>query len=135
MNNSSTKSKSILIIEDQLPLLEAIMTQFERSHFRVLTARTVDQAMDIIHGSEEIDAIWLDHYLLGKEDGLDFVSKLKADEGRAGKIPIFVVSNTASPEKVHSYLQLGVKKYYVKSEHRLDEIMLSIRQHLDHPEG
>jgi len=81
-----------------------------------------------------IDAIWLDHYLLGKETGLDFVAKIKAQDGKWKNIPIFVVSNTASSSNVHSYMRLGVSKYYVKAEHRLDEIINEIKLFLDHPE-
>jgi DNA-binding NarL/FixJ family response regulator len=42
-------------------------------------------------------------------------------------IPVLVVSNSASPEKVHNMLGLGAKKYILKAEYRLDEIIAMIR--------
>jgi response regulator of citrate/malate metabolism len=78
--------------------------------------------------------IWLDHYLLGKENGLDFVSWCKNEEKQYKNIPIFVVSNTATPEKVQTYLRLGINKYYVKAEKRLEEIINEINSFLENPE-
>ncbi len=129
-----TKDKTILVIEDERPLLEAIKTKLEKNGFEVTTARTVEQALNYLEDLERVDVIWLDHYLLGKEDGLDFVAKIKSHDGKWKHIPIFVVSNTASADKVQSYIQLGISKYFVKAEHRLDRIISEIKLFLDHPE-
>jgi DNA-binding NtrC family response regulator len=117
------KEKTILVVEDERPLLAAIKTKLEKSGFAVVTARSVEQAMNHLVESGKVEAVWLDHYLLGKENGLDFVIKCKQENSRYKNIPIFVVSNTASPDKVQSYLKLGVNKYYVKAEKRLDDII------------
>ena len=68
----------------------------------------------------------LDHYLPGEKTGLDFVAKLKAPKSKWKNIPIFIVSNTASSNNVRSYLRLGVSKYCVKSDNRLDKIVSDI---------
>lgn len=125
--------RTILVIEDEVPLLGAIKTKLENSGFAVVTGRTVEEALAYLAHSK-VDAIWLDHYLLGKENGLDLVTKLKGQGGDLAKIPIFVVSNTASNEKVDSYIHFGIKKYYVKAEHRLDVIIADIRSFLENPE-
>jgi CheY-like chemotaxis protein len=46
-------------------------------------------------------------------------------------IPIFVVSNTASPDKVQAYMKLGVERYYTKVEYKLDEIISNIENYLE----
>lgn len=125
---------TILVLEDEKPLLQAIKTKLEKSGFDVVTARRANQAISYLNDLEKIDIIWMDHYLLGRENGLDFVTELKGDE-KWKKIPIFVVSNTASPDKVQSYIKLGVKKYYTKSDFRLDEIIGDIKKTLEKPEG
>ncbi len=148
------EKKAILVIEDERPLLEVINAKLEKNGFNVIaarsveqafnakidtsnvgviTVRTIEQALDYLERLERIDAIWLDHHLLGKEDGLDFVKKFKANGGRANAVPVFVVSNAASPKTVKSYLQSGVSKYYVKSDHRLDEIIADIQSFLNSP--
>ena len=125
--------KTILVVEDERPLLGAICAKLEKSNFDVLTARSVEQALNHLQDVPHIDAIWLDHYLLGKEDGLDFIAKCKAKGGICTQIPIFVVSNTATSDKVKTYLQLGASKYFVKADKRLDEIVSEIQDFLAKP--
>ena len=131
--NKKTIGKTILVIEDERPLVAAIEMKLEKNGLSVTTARTVEQGLCYLEDIDNIDAVWLDHYLLGKETGLDFVAKLKSSESKWKKIPIFVVSNTASSSNVRSYMRLGVSKYYVKAEYRLDEIIGEIKAFLDHP--
>lgn len=123
--------KVVLVIEDELPLLEAIRAKLTRSGFEVVTARSVEQAKNHTQDIEKIDVIWLDHYLLGKENGLDFVAWCKADNAQCKHIPIFVVSNTASPDKLQSYMRLGAEKYYIKADRRLDEIIADVTKFLE----
>ena len=118
---------TVLVVEDERPLQEVIRRKLEISDFNVVVARTVEQATAHLQADELISVIWLDHYLLGKENGLDFVVRVKS-EPEWQKIPIFVVSNTASPDKVRSYLSLGVNQFYTKSDFRLDQIIEEIRK-------
>jgi CheY-like chemotaxis protein len=152
MKKIQTKEKkTILVIEDERPLLEIVNEKLIEKGFGVITARSVDQvfnamldknglgviaattikqALDYLENLEQVDAIWLDHNLIGKENGIDFVKKFKANGGRWNKIPIFVISNTESSETIESYVNLGVSKYYVKSNHKLDEIIKDINNSL-----
>ena len=115
-------NKGILVVEDERPLQEAISRKLQLNGFSVVTSRTVEQALGYLEDVPEIAAIWLDHFLLGKENGIDFVARIKEHE-EWRKIPIFVVSNTAGPDKVQSYLRLGVNKFFVKANYRLDQII------------
>ena len=124
------ENKTILIVEDEKPLLEAVKIKLESVGFSVVTARTAEQAIGYVQDLPKVDAIWLDHYLLGKETGLDFVAKLKNHEDWK-KIPVFVVSNTASPDKVKTYISFGVTKYYAKIDYRLDQIIADINNYLE----
>ncbi len=124
------QDKNILILEDEKPLLAAIKKKLEDEGFSTVSARSVEQAVDDLDQVEKIDAIWLDHYLLGKEDGLDLVAKLKEDGSKWKDLPVFVVSNTASADKVKTYLELGVEKYYTKADNKLEDIINSIKKSL-----
>lgn len=123
-------NRTVLVVEDERPLADAITLKLKKSGFEVVTARAVEQALEYLSEMNTIDAIWLDHYLLGKENGLDLVMQLKKEDSKWKHIPVFVVSNTAGPDKVQSYLHLGVNKYFVKAEHRLDEIVAEVTKSL-----
>jgi CheY-like chemotaxis protein len=151
MIKKTVKRKIILVIEDDSLLLEVINDKLEKSGFNVIAARSVEQAfnpklgkkpvtisnikeaLNYLENLEQVDAIWLDHHLVGKEDGLDFVKKFKANGTSYSKTPVFVVSNAANPKTVKSYLTSGVSKYYIKSNHRLDEIVKDINSFLNSP--
>lgn len=146
------KAHTILVIEDERALLDVVKNRLVRKGFGVMTARSVDevfnasleerglgviavtsikQALEHLEDLEKIDAIWLDHNLIGKENGIHFVKKLKANGGRWKNIPIFVISNTEKSDTIKSYLNLGISKYYIKSNHKLDEIIKDIDTTLD----
>ena len=118
--------KTILVVEDEEILISAVKKKLELGNFNVVSARSVEQAINYLEEIEKIDLVWVDHYLLGKENGLDLVIKMKAENSKWKKIPIFVISNTATHDKVQSYIQLGVEKYFVKSNYKLDEIIKDI---------
>lgn len=118
--------KKILLIEDELPLVRIIKSSLEKHNIEVITADTIKKALACVE-TANVDAIWLDHYLPGKETGIDFVTKLKSNNSKWKNLPVFVVSNTASSHNVITYKQLGVSKYYVKALHQLDEIIKEIK--------
>jgi DNA-binding response OmpR family regulator len=130
MATTKDRVKNVLIIEDEKPLLNAIRIKLENSGFEVITARTVEQGLHYMEDVAHIDVIWLDHYLLGKGTGLDFVVAVK-NNPKWKQIPIFVVSNTASPDKVRSYIKFGVTKYYTKADFRLDQIIKDMQDMLN----
>lgn len=127
MDQTELPRKTILIVEDEMPLLKAIKTKLESNGFDVVTARSAQQALNAIEDIGNVDVVWTDHYLLGAETGFDFVSKLKSDP-RWKDVPVFVVSVTASPHNVESYIALGVKKFYTKHEYRIDDIIREIKE-------
>ncbi|HMB65313.1 MAG TPA: response regulator [Patescibacteria group bacterium] len=122
--------KTILVVEDEKPLLTAIQSKLKKNDFQVETAKKVEEALAKLEELERIDVIWLDHYLLGHKSGLDLIAKLKGEE-QWKSIPVFVVSNTASADKVRSYINLGVDKYYTKADYRLDKIITDIIHSLE----
>lgn len=128
------EKRSILVVEDEKPLLDVVKAKIEKCGCSVITARSVEQAEDYLEQGVKIDAIWLDHYLLGKETGLDLVSRIKVEGSKWKSIPVFVISNTASEDKVKHYLALGIEKYYTKSNYKLDEILSDIKKHIENDE-
>ncbi len=117
---------TILVIEDETLLLEAISKKLKLSGVEVLSCTSGNQALDYLQNLQQVPAaIWLDYYLKDM-DGLEFMKKLKANENWS-QIPVIVVSNSASPEKVKSMLGLGAKKYILKAQYRLDEIIDMIK--------
>jgi two-component system, chemotaxis family, sensor kinase CheA len=126
----SKENPTIMVVEDETLLLQAITKKLKLSDMDVLSCASGQQAVDYLTSLEEMpDAIWLDYYLKDM-NGLAFMQKLK-ENPLWTNIPVIVVSNSANPEKVNTMLGLGAKKYILKAEHRLDEIIDMIREFID----
>ncbi len=128
------KQKSILIMEDDQSLLDAIEHQFIMSGFNVFTAKDVEEGLLKIEAIGTVDVIWLDHYLLGKKNGLDFVIKMK-NKKEWKNIPIFVVSNSSGSQNIQSYMRLGVTQYYTKADYDLGQIISDMNYTLENENG
>lgn len=122
----STK-KTIMVVEDEEPLLQLVSQQLKKAGFEVVTVKSVEQALDYIETLDNVDLIWLDHYLEGDYDGIALVGRLK-DMGMS--IPIFLVSNTSYPDKHQSYIAMGVERYYTKSNFKLSQIIDDVKTYL-----
>ena len=118
-------AKSILVIEDERPLMDVIVDKLTREGFSVVSAKNGSQALDYMRNNIDVDAVWLDHYLFAHERGINFVIELKANPAWR-HIPVFVVSNSGNRRSKGEYLAHGATKYFVKVEKKLDEIVREI---------
>jgi CheY-like chemotaxis protein len=113
---------TVMVIEDETLLLQAISKKLKLSNLDVLSCASGQQALDYLANLDELpDAIWLDFYLKDM-NGLSFMQHLNTNK-LWKRIPVFVVSNSASIDKVHSMMGLGAKRYILKAEYRLDQII------------
>lgn len=123
----SKENPTIMVVEDENLLLQAITKKLKISGMDVLSCASGQQAVDYLGSLDELpDVVWLDYYLKDM-NGLAFMQELKQNPAWTN-IPVIVVSNSASPEKVNNMLALGARKYILKAEYRLDEIIGMIRQ-------
>jgi CheY-like chemotaxis protein len=118
---------TILVIEDENLLLQAITKKLSLTGLNPVSAISGEQAIDYLKSFPTLpDVIWLDYHLKGM-DGLAFLKIVKANP-KWKNIPIVVVSNSASPDKVHNMLALGANKYLLKAEYRLDQIINTVQE-------
>lgn len=118
---------SVMVVEDEVLLLQAITKKLKINEIDVISCSSGNQALDYLNSMDELPSIiWLDYYLKDM-NGLDFMHKVRSNT-KWKKIPVVVVSNSASPDKVDSMLALGAQKYVLKAEHRLDEVIAIISE-------
>ena len=116
-----------MVVEDESMLLQAINKKLTALGIEVISCVSGKQAVDYLDALTEVpDAIWLD-YFLKDMNGLEFMSEMKKHKGWEN-VPVLVVSNSASPDKVSHMIALGAKRYVIKAEHRLDEIVEIIKK-------
>ena len=119
------KKLTILVLEDERQLAKAVREAFTERGFETIIVSTVNEGIQQLKNLKLVDVIWLDHYLLGSGNGLDFVVEIK-NHPEWRNIPIFVVSNTSSTTNIRSYIQLGVSNYYTKADYDIGQIITDI---------
>jgi CheY-like chemotaxis protein len=125
--NMKKQISTILVVEDEDLLLQAITKKLALTGLNSVSCISGEQALDYLNNFPKIpDAIWLDYHLKGM-DGLVFLEKIKSNS-KWKNIPVVVVSNSASPDKVNSMLALGANKYLLKAEYRLDQIINTVKE-------
>lgn len=117
-----SQNKTILVVEDEPPLLRALQKKLVIAGFDVVTAMSAKQALNALKDVGSVDLIWLDHLLLEDETGLDFLKVIKKDK-KFKDIPVYLVSVTADEATVDEYMRLGAKKHYPKHDSRIDDII------------
>ena len=116
--------KPILIIEDEPGLLGAVRFKLEKEGFPVVACANAEQAQELMAKTPPA-LIWLDIFLPGLS-GLEFLRKLRSQDAWKN-LPVIVVSNSGSPDKIRESKELGVETYFVKADWRLEEIIDVVR--------
>lgn len=119
--------KTILVVEDDLALQEAIKLKLEKDGINVWTAVTGEEALSILKDKKP-NLVWLD-ILLPKINGLEFLEIIRKDSDLKD-LPVVVVSVSGGMEKVIQARSLGILDYIVKSEGSLDIIIKRVEAFL-----
>ena len=101
-------SETILVVDDEPPIVDMLVYNLERAHYRVLVARDGWQALNVAR-REQPDLIVLDLMLPGI-DGLDVCRELRKTQD----VPIIMLTaRDAEVDRVVG-LELGADDYVVK---------------------
>lgn len=112
----------ILVIEDEKMLLDAIKMKLESAGFETTVFTSASSALESLNSNDKKPAaIWLDYYM-GDMNGLEFLKEVKKID-KYKKTPVLVVSNSASDDKITALQSLGVERYLLKADYRLEEII------------
>lgn len=114
------QTRTILVVEDDLALAEAIKMKLERDGFTVASMISAESAIAWI--TDHIpDLIWLDMLLPGMS-GLDLLEYLRQYE-RFKEIPVLMVSVSTGPEKIKRAFELNIIDFISKGDHDIKDVV------------
>ena len=117
--------KTILFIEDEAALQKTFSEILSTEGFTVISALDGENGLALAK-SEKPDLILLD-LILPKLHGLEVLQEIKKDNN-IKDIPVIVLTNVESIEKIDKALELGATTYLVKSEYSLEEVITKIKK-------
>lgn len=120
----TTNNKTILVVEDEAPMLAVLSDNLEAEGFSVLKATNGAEGLDLAQ-SKHPDLILLD-IMMPKMNGLTMLEKLRADEW-GKKVPVIILTNFGDNEKIAEALADGVSEYFVKANIKMEEIIARVK--------
>lgn len=122
---SDQKNKRILVVEDEMSLLKALVTKLENFGYGVLQARDGVEGYEMAL-NEKPDLILLD-IKIPKMDGVAMAKKLREDEwGKTAKI--IILTNLSDSNEIKEALDAGVYEYLVKSDWKIEDIVKKVEE-------
>jgi CheY-like chemotaxis protein len=130
---STLTNTTVLLVDDNLDSCELLRIVFEQSGASVITAQTVDSALDAFRRCPA-HAIIAD-IRIGTSDGYELLKAIrKTNAEYKGFTPVIAVTGFASPEDKERALSAGFDAYFSKP---FDPELLvdAIQQVLSHPQN
>lgn len=118
-----SENKTILVVEDEPPLQEAIQLKLTKHGFRCIPAMNAEEALLMLE-KEKPDLVWLDLLMPGM-GGFALLEQLRKNP-KWKTLPVVVVSVSSSPEKIRHAFELNILEYLVKSEYKLEDLITRV---------
>lgn len=119
----AANQKRVLIVEDEKPLSHALSLKLEHEGFSVMVADNGRECLDLLD-KEHFDVLLLD-LIMPEIDGFQVLEHLKSREQRPAT---FVLSNLSQHEDEERVLQLGARKFFIKSDTPLTVIVEEVKK-------
>lgn len=117
------KQKRVLIVEDEKPLAHALGLKLEHEGFAVTVASNGQECLDLLE-KEAFDVLLLD-LIMPEIDGFQVLERLSQKPERPAT---FVLSNLSQHEDEERVLQLGARKFFIKSDTPLTIIVDEVKK-------
>lgn len=115
----------IALIDDEQMILD-LYTHGLSKEFEVLTATNGKEGLDLIE-HEKPDLALVD-LQMPQMDGIQMLKKMK--EQGINSIPVIVLTNLASDDKIAEAIELGAKEYVLKESVTPDQLIERIKTYL-----
>ncbi|HEY9886188.1 MAG TPA: response regulator transcription factor [Vampirovibrionales bacterium] len=103
-------SARVLIVEDEVPLLEATTYFLQQKGYQVVGATDAEKASESYH-LQPCDLIILDWNLPGAMQGIDFLRELRTGQQT---VPVIMVTGKTAKEEIIQGLEAGADDYLTK---------------------
>ncbi|HSW97072.1 MAG TPA: response regulator [Candidatus Saccharimonadales bacterium] len=127
-----SKSKKILLVEDEKPMLDAVADTLKQNAFSVITADNGQDGLALAL-KEHPDLLLLDIFM-PKMDGLTMLETLRSDPW-GHNVPVIILTNLNpdADQTIKSILEHKPAFYLIKSNVTLEAIVTKIKEVLNMP--
>ena len=119
-------AKTVLIVDDNKPLVDAVAIELKSAGYRVITAEDGKKGFELSL-REKPKLILLD-ILMPNLDGLEMLKKLRLhDDKYCNGVPVIILSNLDSEEVIKTAKELKCSDFLVKTDTSLSKLVQMIK--------
>lgn len=124
----ANKAYTILIVEDEVPLLETYAEILTGQGYTVLKADNGYKGLELLEQNlNKVSVMILDLMMPGM-DGLEVLRKVKADAAKYGNPPTVVLTNMTSERVIKEAFMIGANSYLIKSELEAEDLLREVKK-------
>mgnify|MGYP001559852829 CR=1 FL=1 len=129
--STSILKKTILIVEDELSLRNALCDKLTHEGFAVLEAKNGKEGLEVAL-REHPDLILLD-LVMPKMDGMTMMKKLRGENEWSKTVPVIILTNLAgdNDQLLQDINETEPSYYIVKSNWKIEDVVAKIQERLD----
>src|SRR5687768_9688485 len=124
-------AKTVLIVEDEQSMQRALKNKLEHAGYAVIAANDGEEAIDALRSANKPDLVLLD-LIMPKLDGISVLRQMKGDDALR-PVPVVILTNLSSGDKVAEAMQLGTFDFLVKANYSLDDVLKKVNDRLGGP--
>lgn len=128
LKKEKVKTKKILIIEDEMPLLKALISKFSKEKIETLFAKNGEEGLAVaLH--DHPDLILLD-IIMPRMDGLTMLNILRQDKW-GKKVPVILLTNLSDSESINVAKKNKINDYLVKSNWKIGDVISLVKEKIN----
>ena len=128
-----SKKYTLLIVEDEASLRNALSDKFSREGFSVIEAKNGEEGLESALKNHP-DMILLD-IIMPRMDGMTMLKKLREDSEWSKHVPVIILTNLTSADegRTRDITELEPAYYLVKTDWKLEDLVAKVRERLETP--
>jgi len=120
------EARSILVVEDDVFLLNLLVSRFQKVGLTVRKAITGEEALEILKSGYIPSLILLD-IILPQKSGFEVLEEIQGDPNLQ-KAPVIITSNLGQESDIQRGKQLGIIDYFVKAQTPIDQLVEKVKE-------
>ncbi len=124
--------RTVLLVEDSNTIRHIIKIYLMKLNLNFLDAARAEQGLRLLE-THPVDLVIADFNMPGGMDGLEFVRRVRANEGeRVRQMPVVLLTGGKAPDLEAKALKAGVSEF-VRKPISIDALSAVVRRHLGLP--
>lgn len=120
--------KTILIVEDERPLLESYAEILDAAGYAPLKAEDGYKGLEMLaENKDSVDLLLLDLMMPGM-DGLEVLRSIKSEPEKYGQPPVIVLTNMTSERVIKEAFIIGADSYLIKTELETEDLTSEVEK-------